>query len=149
MTCDHVGAARYTSADKQTQICYRCGNDIEQPEVMDTSYDGRPGFSERPVPDANTAGKVGREHPDTAQQAATRIMPRTGTQRQKVLTAIRVLAQTDEELQTRLTMNPSSQRPRRVELVEQRWIEDSGVRRKTSSGADAIVWRYKPEDGGT
>ena len=127
MKCDHVGAARYTAMDGKTQICYRCGNDII-----------------RPAPDADTAGKVGREHPDTAQQAATRIMPRTGTQRQRVLAAIRVLAQTDEELQTRLTMNPSSQRPRRVELVEQRWIEDSGVRRKTSSGADAIVWRYRP-----
>jgi hypothetical protein len=38
-------------------------------------------------------------------------------------------------------MNPSTQRPRRVELVEGGWVEDSGERRPTRSGMDAVVWR--------
>ncbi len=131
--CDHVGAAFYTSTDGKTKICYRCGKDVE--------IDLQP----RPEPSTNTPGKVGREHPETAKKAADRIQPATGTQRQRVLTALAEVTDgmTDEELQSVLTMNPSSQRPRRIELVEQGWVEDSGTRRKTTSGTEAIVWRYR------
>lgn len=47
---------------------------------------------------------------------------------------------TDEELQNQLGLNPSTQRPRRVELVEGGWVEDSKRRRNTKSGRDAVVW---------
>lgn len=150
--CDHVGAAHYRSLDGSQEICYRCGRDmksaISDPEPEpEGEYPPLAAVDSRPEPSTNKAGKVGREHPDTAQAAAARIMPASGTQRSKVLdrlTSVSPGGMTDEELQASLEMNPNSQRPRRVELVEQGWIEDSGDRRKTVSGADSIVWRYRP-----
>jgi transcription initiation factor IIE alpha subunit len=50
---------------------------------------------------------------------------------------------TDEEMQDALNMNPSTQRPRRLELLENNppLIRDSGERRPTKSGRSATVWR--------
>ena len=47
---------------------------------------------------------------------------------------------TDEEIQNALEMNPSTARPRRIELEELRLIADSGKVRINKSGARAIVW---------
>jgi len=47
---------------------------------------------------------------------------------------------TDEEMQTRLGMNPSTQRPRRIELARRGLVVTCGVR-KTTSGRNADVWR--------
>ncbi|NBW15924.1 MAG: hypothetical protein EBR82_48865 [Caulobacteraceae bacterium] len=47
---------------------------------------------------------------------------------------------TDEEMQTRLGMNPSTQRPRRIELARRGLVVEAGTR-KTSSGRWAVVWR--------
>jgi hypothetical protein len=47
---------------------------------------------------------------------------------------------TDEEGMEALGMHPSTYRPRRVELMEQGWVRDSGRRRATRSGRMAIVW---------
>lgn len=47
---------------------------------------------------------------------------------------------TDEEMQRSLQINPSTQRPRRVELVELGVVKDSGCVRKTLSNRDAVVW---------
>lgn len=47
---------------------------------------------------------------------------------------------TDEEMQTRLGMNPSTQRPRRVELVRRGLVVEAGTRR-TTSGRLAVVWQ--------
>lgn len=84
---------------------------------------------------------TGRDHPATSHYAAERILPKTGTQRSRVLEAIRRQGGlTDEEIADRLGMNPSSVRPRRQELQKAGWVEDSGDRRPTASGAQAIVW---------
>jgi hypothetical protein len=96
--------------------------------------------------DADRAGKAQRpgDAAETQRLAALRVMPHTGTARRKVLDAIMVASfqgMTDEEIQDVLHMNPSTQRPRRVELVEGGWVEDSGERRPTRSGMDAVVWR--------
>ena len=126
--CDRQGHAYFTTL-AGNEVCQFCGH-----------------TNKRADPGVNMIGKVGRTHPDTSKQAAQRIEPASGTQRQHVLTAVTATypgGMTDEELQGELEMNPSSQRPRRGELVEQGWVEDSGQRRKTASGADAIVWRYK------
>lgn len=50
---------------------------------------------------------------------------------------------TDEEMQGWLDMNPSTQRPRRIELVTSGQVYDSGLTRKTLSGRSATVWRAK------
>jgi hypothetical protein len=47
---------------------------------------------------------------------------------------------TDEEIQLGLKMNPSTQRPRRVELVTAGAVRDSVIRRRTQSGRFATVW---------
>lgn len=47
---------------------------------------------------------------------------------------------TDEEIQNLLAMNPSTERPRRIELCEAGLVRDSGLRRLTSSNRSAVVW---------
>ena len=47
---------------------------------------------------------------------------------------------TDELMQEYLAMNPSTQRPRRVELVSKGLVRDSNIRTKTRSGRLATVW---------
>lgn len=49
---------------------------------------------------------------------------------------------TDDEMQVSLNMNPSTQRPRRIELVERGLVVASG-QRKTRSGRAATVWKCK------
>ena len=47
---------------------------------------------------------------------------------------------TDEEMQAGLGMNPSTQRPRRIELARRGLVVEAGTR-KTASGRMACVWR--------
>ena len=47
---------------------------------------------------------------------------------------------TDEQIQTRLGMNPSTERPRRIELARRGLVVEAGTR-KTASGRMASVWR--------
>ena len=101
----------------------------------------------RDDPTLDFEGKAMKEgQSGTSKIAARRIMPRTGTQRARVLDLLSRHPQglTDEQMQDALGMNPSTQRPRRVELVEQGWVEDSGERRRTRSGHKAVVWRFVP-----
>lgn len=78
----------------------------------------------------------------TSIAAAEAIMHDAATLRAKVYEYLRVQPDgaTDEELSTALQMNPSSCRPRRVELVARNLVTDSGKTRKTVSGRSAIVW---------
>ena len=78
---------------------------------------------------------------DTSRAAAEQIEPTAGTLRAEVLAAIRAWeGATDEQLQEYLHMPANTQRPRRRELVLQRLVVDSGQRRATNSGRQAIVW---------
>jgi predicted ArsR family transcriptional regulator len=47
---------------------------------------------------------------------------------------------TDEEIATGLAMNPSTARPRRIELVRRGLVVEAGTR-KTKSGRYATAWR--------
>lgn len=90
-----------------------------------TLFDPRPGI-------------VGATHPDTSHAAAVQVMPRTGTQRRRVLDYIAACGDhgaTDLELQHALGLGGNSERPRRVELVTAELIADSGRRRRGH-----IVW---------
>jgi hypothetical protein len=105
-----------------------------------------------PDPSADDIGLF--QHPDagaaeTQRVAAIEEYPRTGTARLAVLRAIARLPDdyglTDEEIQNALHLNPSTERPRRVELVTAGWVEDSGIRRPTrASGKPAAAWRLTP-----
>lgn len=80
-------------------------------------------------------------HSDTSREAAESID--ANTLRERVHRYIREqgpFGATDDEVQYELDMNPSTQRPRRIELVQQGRVRDSGRKRKTRSGRNATVW---------
>jgi predicted ArsR family transcriptional regulator len=82
-----------------------------------------------------------QKHSDTSISAAVQIESSAATLRGDILRAIRGSdGMTDEELQDFLEMNPSTQRPRRIELVEKGLVRDSSRKRKTRSGRTAVVW---------
>jgi hypothetical protein len=81
--------------------------------------------------------------------AAAAVLPRTGTQRRRVLDAIRAAGPvrpdgsgglTDEEIEDALHIGGNTERPRRKELEHDGLIVESGRFRATSTGRDAIVW---------
>jgi len=77
----------------------------------------------------------------TSRAAAVEAVPLTGSKRAAVYECIQRLGgATDEQIQIVLGMNPSTQRPRRVELVDQGLIKDSGRMEPTRSGRKAVVW---------
>ena len=79
----------------------------------------------------------------TSAQAADSLGPATlNALQRRVLELLAANPQglTDEEMQRRLGMNPSTQRPRRIELARRGLVVTCGVR-KTSSGRNADVWR--------
>ncbi len=82
------------------------------------------------------------DHPETSHEAAKDMKSSAATLRAMVLKQIRVSGNglADEEGIALLKMNPSTYRPRRVELVERGLVKDSGRRTKTASGRSAIIW---------
>ena len=82
----------------------------------------------------------------TSQAAAMKLLPRSGTQRRRVLDALVDAHQrgyggaTDPEVARLLELGGNSVRPRRGELVEMGLVEDSG-RVRRHEGNDHAVWR--------
>lgn len=76
-----------------------------------------------------------QRHSDTSKAAAVAIEPKAGSLRAKVLEHLRGCERgaTDKEMQAALDMGGSTQRPRRIELVEAGLVRDSGVRRDRST----------------
>ena len=98
------------------------------------------------MPYEHLEGLVRTDHPDTAREAAAMVAPRIGTQRRKVydfIASTGVAGATDIEIQTSLGMGGNTERPRRVELVDQGLISDSG-RRRMHGGRRHIVWMTAP-----
>ena len=82
-------------------------------------------------------------HSETSREAAEAIEPDLGTLRGRVLAHIRECGPrgaTDDEVQVALRMNPSTERPRRVELWERGWVFRTDQTRPTRSGRKATVW---------
>lgn len=91
-------------------------------------------------------------HSETSHDAAEKAEPHAGTERARVLAhleSVGTYGATDEEIQIALGMNPSTQRPRRVELQKAGQVEEAcnvfgqKLQRKTTSGRNAQVWRIK------
>lgn len=99
-----------------------------------------------PDPGENRIGKFSDPEksgaPVTQRKAAILVYPRTGTYRNGVLSAVATApdGRTDEELYEVTGWDENTVRPRRNELMNGGWIEDSGRARKTPSGKDAVVW---------
>jgi hypothetical protein len=82
-------------------------------------------------------------HSKTSRAAAEAIEPDVASLRGKVLAFIRERGPwgaTDEEIQLTLRMNPSTERPRRIELHYAGLVKLSGTTRPTASGRQAMVW---------
>ena len=85
-----------------------------------------------------------QKHSYTSRLAAVHAEPKAGTQRGILFdhfTRLGSYGATDEEMQTLTKMNPSAERPRRIGLLDQGFIKDSGRTRATSSGRQAVVWQ--------
>lgn len=95
-------------------------------------------------------GKVRSDAPGTSQAAARSVALKTGTARWAILEALWMVGEhglTDHQLQGRLQLNPSTQRPRRGELVDAGLVREAGIRQHgeqhwtvwtlTQAGADA------------
>lgn len=79
----------------------------------------------------------------TSIAAAKQIEPVSGALRLAVYRFVKSCQSrgaTDEEIQDALRMPASTQRPRRVELVQDGWVRDSNKKRPTRSGRAAVVW---------
>ena len=79
----------------------------------------------------------------TSAQAADSLTPATlNAMQRKVLALLQATPEglTDEEMARRLGMNPSTQRPRRIELARRGLVVTCGTRR-TASGRNADVWK--------
>lgn len=88
--------------------------------------------------DADTPGRMHTAPTDTEKLAAYRVMPRTGSQRRRVLDYLFDSdGHTDDELQQRVCPGAAA---RRNELRDGGWVKDSGRRRDTSKGGVGIVW---------
>jgi hypothetical protein len=87
-----------------------------------------------------------QRHSETSRDAAEQALPSAGTQRRAVYDALLRHARglTDEQQQELLRMNPSTQRPRRIELVATGRVIDSGETRPTRSGRKAVIWKAVP-----
>jgi len=75
----------------------------------------------------------------TSREAAERIADKTPSLRQRVLDALTQRPMTDEEIATTLNLNPSTARPRRIELVQRGLVVEHGIA-ITSSGRKAVIW---------
>ena len=80
-------------------------------------------------------------HSATSTAAAHAIAPHVNSLQQQVLDVLTVCGpMTDEQMQSVLDLNPSTQRPRRIELMHANLVRDSGQRGLTFSGRVAVLW---------
>lgn len=81
-------------------------------------------------------------HSETSKAAAETMRPDAATDRMEVLNLLlrALVGMTDEEIQLSLKLNPSTERPRRIELVRAGKVRDSGKKRATKSGRLATIW---------
>lgn len=84
-----------------------------------------------------------QSHSTTSREAAESAQGSAGSQRREVwsfLVGRGKNGATDEEIQNMLDLNPNTERPRRIELVNSGLVRDSGATRLTQSRRNAVVW---------
>ena len=84
-------------------------------------------------------------HSETSQAAAVSIHAKTPSLRDQVYALLQREILTDEGIAIRLNLNPSTARPRRVELHNMGLIETHGTA-LTASGRTAQCWRAAPKN---
>lgn len=84
-----------------------------------------------------------QRHSDTSRAAAASMVPKFKglmLNLMKFFKARADIGMTDEEGQYMSQVNGNSYRPARVKLQEYGMVRDSGMRRRTRSGKEAVVW---------
>jgi hypothetical protein len=77
----------------------------------------------------------------TSEEAAAQIAPSVSGLRRRVYEFVRQKGLvTDEQICNELGLNPSTARPRRIELVQVGLIRNSGKVAPTASGRSAVLW---------
>ena len=80
---------------------------------------------------------------DTSQKALATIKPKIKTKREQVYDFVKLQSSTNYEISDELEMPLSSVCGRVRELQILNLVEDSGLRRETKYGKQAIVWQRK------
>ncbi len=80
-------------------------------------------------------------HSTTSERAAQEIAGGAASLRRKVLDFVQSNGpSSDDEIQEALSINPSTERPRRIELCKLGLLRDSGLCGKTRSGRSCVLW---------
>ena len=83
-------------------------------------------------------------HSETSKAAAEAIAPHVNQLQLRILELLRDTGPaTDEDIQANLQMNPSTERPRRIEFVNKGLVAPVGEH-KTRSGRKASLWGLVP-----
>ena len=96
--------------------------------MSDSAYGGKP---------------PAQQHSDTSVAAAISVEDAIGIIESRVFDFIKrrgAKGATDQEIQDALKLAVNSEVPRRVALMHEGWVKDSGHRRENRSGRKAIVW---------
>lgn len=157
MIAADVEAARERVRARREELGLSANADLERPlqnesapehlEVplhstnLERPLQGGDGLSD---PAANAPGLSGSDDGDTQNNAAWAVMPKTGTNRYRVLVQFFTEAAAngliDDELCAMTGLDYSNMGPRRRELIGGGWITDNGKRRASNSGLDVVVW---------
>ena len=84
-------------------------------------------------------------HSETSQAAAVSIHAKTPSLRDQVYALLQRETLTDEGIAIRLNLNPSTARPRRIELTNMGLIESCGTA-LTAAKRSAVLWRAVPSN---
>ncbi len=80
-------------------------------------------------------------HSTTSERAAQQIAGRADGLRRRMLCYIQSYGPcSDEQIQVAFGSNPSTERPRRIELYKLGLVRDSGLQGKTRSGRARTLW---------
>lgn len=112
-------------------------------------HDAVEALDEHLTPIGPDVGAYGTNSPDTSKKAAHQARLLQGSIRQRIVSEIfaeihqapDMQGYTDDELERLLHAPHTTVSSARNWLVNNGWLTDSGYRRKTTSGRDAIVWK--------
>ena len=86
-----------------------------------------------------------QSHSITSIDAAISVIGGTSKPREAIFNLLKRYQLTDEQISERLNMNPSTERPRRIELAKAGRIKPAGET-LTTSGRRAVVWSAALEE---
>lgn len=117
----------------------------EQPSIdFGSDFEPRRPLTKRELLDRSTRRMPPHQrHSSASKDAARDIKKARGPLHVRILDLLNrhPAGLTDEQIQEMEELNPSTQRPRRIELLAAGMIEPAPETRKTRSGRSATVWR--------